>query len=62
MAANQGMPKDGSFSGKLLCGFAKEPNQLKKDGTPMMAWSISKLDFVYRCLQNEEKVKKALAS
>ena len=25
----------GGFNGKLLCGFAKEPGQLKKDGTPM---------------------------
>lgn len=40
---------------KIQTGF-------KKDGTPMLAWSISKLDFVYRCLQNEDKVKKALAS
>lgn len=40
---------------KIQTGF-------KKDGTPMMAWSISKLDFVYRCLKNEDKVKKALAS
>ena len=40
---------------KIQTGF-------KKDGSPMFAWSISKLDFVYRCLQNEDKVKKALAS
>jgi len=40
---------------KIQTGF-------KKDGSPMFAWSISKLDFVFRCLQNEDKVKKALAS
>lgn len=34
LAAKQGMPKDGSFSGKLLCGFASKPNEKKKDGTP----------------------------
>jgi hypothetical protein len=39
---------------KIQTGF-------KKDGSPMFAWSISKLDFVYRCLQNEDKVKKALS-
>ena len=40
----------------------KVQSGFKKDGTPIMTWSISKLDFVYRCLENEEKVKKALAS
>lgn len=39
---------------KIQTGF-------KKDGSPMFAWSISKLDFVYRCLQNEDKVKKVLS-
>ena len=34
MAYSQGMPKDGSFSGKLMCGFASKPNELKKDGNP----------------------------
>lgn len=34
-AADQGMPTDDSFSGKLLCGFASFPGQLKKDGTLM---------------------------
>lgn len=33
-AADKDMPKKG-FSGPLLCGFAKQPGQLKKDGTPM---------------------------
>jgi hypothetical protein len=40
---------------KIQTGF-------KKDGSPMFAWSVSKLDFVYRCLQNEDKVKKTLAN
>lgn len=30
-------PEDGSFHGKLLCGMAKQPRQLKKDGTKMFA-------------------------
>lgn len=33
-AADQPAGKD-TFSGKSLCGFAKSPTQLKKDGTPM---------------------------
>ena len=33
-AYNQGMPKDGSFSGRLLCGFAKSADEKKKDGSP----------------------------
>lgn len=33
-AADKGMPKKG-FSGQLLCGFAKEPGQLKKNGDLM---------------------------
>lgn len=28
-------PHDNGFNGKLLCGFAKTPNQKKKDGTKM---------------------------
>jgi hypothetical protein len=28
-------PHDGGFNGKLLCGFAKSPDQKKKDGTKM---------------------------
>lgn len=59
MAANQGMPKDGSFSGKLLCGFAKEPNQLKKDGTPMW-YCTYKFGFdYYAVIDKDGKIKKS---
>lgn len=34
VAANNNPPDDGSFGGKLLCGFAKQKNQIKKDGQP----------------------------
>jgi len=54
LAANQGMPKDGSFSGKLLCGFAKQPNQLKKDGTPMW-YCTYKFPFNYFALYDSKK-------
>ena len=36
-AADQGMPNDGSFSGKLLCGMGSVEGELKKDGTPKFA-------------------------
>lgn len=36
-AADQGMPTDDSFSGKLLCGFGTFPGQLKKDGSLMFS-------------------------
>lgn len=54
MAANQGMPKDGSFAGKLLCGFAKYPNQIKKDGTPMW-YCTYKFPFKYFALYDIKK-------
>jgi hypothetical protein len=59
MAANQGMPKDGSFAGKLLCGFAKQPNQIKKDGTPMW-YCTYKFGFDYFAIVDKDgKVKKS---
>lgn len=62
MAANQGMPKDGSFAGKLLCGFAKEPNQLKKDGTPMW-YCTYKFGFdYYAIIDKDGKIKKSAFS
>lgn len=53
LASEQGMPKDGSFSGKLLCGFAKKPNELKKDGNPKW-YCAYKFSFDYYQLLNEE--------
>ena len=45
-AANMPFPKDGSFSGRLECGFAKYKGQLKKDGNIM--WHCPyKFDFDY---------------
>lgn len=59
MAANQGMPKDGSFAGKLLCGFAKQPNQIKKDGTPMW-YCTYKFGFDYYAIVDKDgKIKKS---
>ena len=45
-AAFKGWPTDGSFSKKLLCGFAKQKGQLKKDGNPMWHCGM-KFDFYY---------------
>ena len=45
-AAYQGFPKDGSFSGKLLCGFATQKGELKKDGSPKWHCPM-KFDFFY---------------
>jgi len=57
-AVDQGMPSDGSFSGKLSCGFAKKPGQLKKDGTPM--WHCPyKFAFIYYGLKRNGKIIKS---
>jgi len=53
MAAYKGFPSDGSFSCKLLCGFAKEKGQLKKDGTPMWHCGM-KFDFFYYEVKDAE--------
>ena len=45
-AAYKGFPSDGSFSGKLLCGFAKKKGELKLDGTPKWHCPM-KFDFFY---------------
>lgn len=45
-AADQGMPNDGSFSGKLLCGMGSVEGELKKDGTPKFA-CMAKFAFNY---------------
>jgi hypothetical protein len=53
-AADQGMPTDDSFSGKLLCGYASMPGQLKKDGTPMFHCE-SKFSFLYYYISQDDK-------
>lgn len=59
LANHQGMPKDGSFGGKLLCGFASKPNELKKDGTPKWCCTY-KFGFDYFIvLDKENKIKKS---
>jgi hypothetical protein len=46
---------DGGFNGKLLCGYAKQPNQLKKDGTKM--WHCSyKFPFDYYVIKKAGKI------
>jgi hypothetical protein len=56
LAAKQNYPTDGSFGGPLSCGFAKYPDQLKKDGTPM--WHCTyKFPFDYLILKDSNGVK-----
>ena len=45
-ALHQGFPKDSSFSGKLLCGFATKKGELKKDGSPKWHCPM-KFDFFF---------------
>ena len=50
-AADKPIPKEG-FGGKLMCGFAKYPKQIKKNGQPM--WHCPyKFAFSYYALKNE---------
>jgi len=53
LAFHQGMPKDGSFSGRLLCGFAKFPDEKKKDGSPKW-YCTYKFPFKYYSLLNKD--------
>lgn len=53
LAANQPYATDGTFTGPVSCGFAKEPGQLKKDGTPM--WYCNyKFPFDYYVLRDKD--------
>lgn len=51
-AADRSTP-EGEFKGKLLCGFAKYPGQLKKDGTKMWACPF-KFKFDYFILKDKQ--------
>jgi hypothetical protein len=57
-AFDRGFPaKDAGFSDRLMCGFAKHPGQLKKDGNPM--WHCTyKFPFKYYALKNEKGTTK----
>lgn len=52
LASNQPFPKEG-FCGPLLCGFAKRPDQLKKDGSPMW-FCPSKFPFNYFLIRDKD--------
>ena len=60
-AFDKGFPeKNEGFSGRLLCGFATVPDQLKKDGTPM--WHCAfKFSFEYYALKDASGVIKKTA-
>jgi len=55
-AAEKNIPKKG-FSGPLLCGFAKEPGQLKKNGDPMWHCPYKFAFDYYEILDDEGNVK-----
>lgn len=59
-AAKQPYPTDDSFTGPLMCGFAKYPGQLKKDGTLMFHCPF-KFPFDFYAIVDEDgkKVKTA---
>jgi hypothetical protein len=50
--------KDDGFTGRLLCGFAKKPKQLKKDGTPMWHCPFKfKFDYIQIFSQSGKVIK-----
>ena len=51
MALDKGFPTDKSFSGRLLCGFATQKGELKKDGTKKWHCAM-KFDFFYYVFKN----------
>jgi hypothetical protein len=54
-AADKPIPSDGSFSGKLSCGFAKFKGQLKKDGNPM--WHCPyKFAYNYYAVRDKDNI------
>jgi len=57
LAGDKDFPTDGSFTGPLMCGFAKFKGQLKKDGNPM--WHCSyKFGFDYYTVTKKGKTPK----
>lgn len=61
-AADQKVTKEDGFAGQLICGFARQKGQLKKNGQPM--WHCAyKFPFDYYALydENGDLVKKAFA-
>lgn len=58
-AARQSYPTDKTFSGPLLCGFAKYPDQLKLDGTPMWACSCKWAFDYYATIDSNGKQLKS---
>jgi hypothetical protein len=55
LAAKADYPKDNSFGGPLMCGFAKTADELKKDGTPK--WSCAaKHPFKFFHIKENDKI------
>jgi hypothetical protein len=65
-AYDKGQPKGGEFKGKLMCGFAKSPDQKKKDGTKMWHcpykfafdyWIVKKDGIIKYTSFSDDKIK-----
>lgn len=54
MARKKDFAKDGSFSGPLMCGRAKYPGELKKDGVNPQYYCPFKFGFSYYSLLDKE--------
>ena len=54
VAANNSPPEDGSFGGRLLCGFAKYPGHMKKDGSKAIFHCPYRFPYDYYSLYNAE--------
>lgn len=52
-AKNKGFPTDNTFSGKLMCGFASKPGELKVNGDPKWHCPM-KFPFWYIHIYNED--------
>jgi hypothetical protein len=56
MAMHKEFPTDGSFSGRLMCGFDKYKGKRKKDGTPMWGCSAKWSQEFYAVLDKKGKI------
>lgn len=58
-AVDKRIPKDGGFGGKIQCGFAKYPGQLKKNGELMWACSFKFKRDYYVLIKDGQIIKSA---
>lgn len=63
-ASDQGFPKEGEgFKGLLVCGYAKKPGQLKKDGNVMYHCPVKfPFDYWELCNEDGERITSSLTN